>query len=262
MIPYMIKATSFLKYLPILRTKTIMILLFIISSITLTATASENSDNRSTVDNGSKATTVNNIQNNQNEMLSLEQLLAWDQWGKGFIGGFGISVLQMTEDPNSAGLMIVSPEPYDSDVVVSYKVMTLRPATVLVAMLSASNGDGSGKLVVPQDFDGNLGNWTKGATDYFFAFHNAPHSRKPFVNRRTPDGATLLDEADESYMSVGKWHEIEAGRSGNRVWLKIDGETVVDATDNNPIDNGHLAFRIRGSGTERASCFIKDVVIH
>lgn len=157
--------------------------------------------------------------------------------------------------------MIVSPESYGSDVTINGSIMTLRPATVLVIMLSASNGDGTESLAIPEGFDGNLANWTEGASDYFIAFHNAAHFRHPFVIRRSAGEAQLLEEATQPHMKIGQWHAVEAGRKGDRIWLKIDGETVLDVTDPEPLDGGHIAFRIRGSGTERASCFIKDVVI-
>lgn len=197
----------------------------------------------------------------QKEALSVDDLLSWSKWGNGYFGNFRNRAVQMTEDPHSEGIMLVSPKSYERDVVVTFDVMTLRPATVLVFMHSISDGTGSGTLAIPPGFDGAMSGWPQNASSYFFAFHNAPHFRHPFVNRWGPDGVKLLQEAGQNYMSTGKWHSVEVGRSGGRLWLQIDGEMVLDVTDPDPFGAGHLAFRIRGSGTERASCFIKDVVI-
>lgn len=195
------------------------------------------------------------------EELSAADLLYWSRWGNGYVGSFRDRVVQMTETAHSEGLMLISPESYGSEVEVSFDVMTLRPATVLVLMLSISNGDGSGSFTMPSGFDGAMSGWPQDASSYFFAFHNAPHFRHPFVNRWGPEGAQLLQEAGKNYMRPGKWHSVEAGRSGGRIWLRIDGQVVLEVTDPEPFGSGHIAFRIRGSGTEIASCFIKDVRI-
>lgn len=193
--------------------------------------------------------------------IPVHELMNWHSAGQGTIGTFRDRALQMTEASESEGLMIVSPDSYGEQVVLRFSAMTLRPATVLVVMLSASDADGSGQLTIPDDFDGDLANWNSDASDYFFAFHNAPHFRYPFIIRRHGDSAELLEEASRSYMTVGRWHEIECGRDGNRLWLTIDGKTVLDVEDPGPLEGGSVALRIRGSGTERASAFFKDLTL-
>ena len=195
------------------------------------------------------------------EELSTGDLLSWSRWGNGYVGSFRNRAVQMTESAHSEGVMLISPESYGTEVEVSFDVMTLRPATVLVLMLSISSDDGSGSFTMPPDFDGAMSGWPPGATSYFFAFHNAPHFRHPFINRWGPEGVQLLQEAGENHMTPGEWHSVEAGRSGGRLWLRIDGQVVLYVTDPEPFGPGHIAFRIRGSGTEIASCFIKDVRI-
>ena len=196
------------------------------------------------------------------QVLTVDDLLSWQRLGNGYFGNFRNRALQMTEDEHSDGLMLVSRKSFGTDLVVTCDVMTLRPATVLVLMLSASDGDGTGQLNIPAGFNGALSAWGAGAVDYFFAFHNAPHFRHPFVNRRGTNGPQLLMEADRNYMRPGQWHRVEIGRSGSRLWLRIDGKMVLDVIDETPLGAGHIAFRTVGSGTERASLFIKDVIIH
>ncbi len=195
------------------------------------------------------------------ETIPVHELLQWQSAGQGTIETFRDRALQLTETEESEGLMIISPKSYGNQIVVRFSTMTLRPATVLVVMLSSSDGDGSGVLSIPEDFDGNLSNWNPEASDYFFAFHNAPHFRYPFVIRRQADSALLLQEASRSYMSVGRWHDVVCGRDGSQLWLKIDGKTVLNIKDPNPLDGGSIALRIRGSGTERASAFFKDLTL-
>ncbi|MEX2574524.1 MAG: hypothetical protein WD317_09515 [Balneolaceae bacterium] len=201
------------------------------------------------------------FENKNEEVISVGELMTWNRRGDGYFGNFMDQALQLTEDPHSSGIMLISPESYGTEFVLTYDVMTLQPATVLVNMLSASNGDGSGRLDVPPGFNGDLSEWTEGATDYFFAFHNAPHMRYPFLLQRSPEGVSQLGEADRNYMETGQWHQVEAGRNGNRLWLTIDGTTVLNTTDSDPIDGGHIAFRIRGTGAEHASCLIRNVTI-
>lgn len=202
-----------------------------------------------------------NVPQNRIVELSVDELLAWDRRGNGYFGNFMDQALQMTEDSHSDGIMLISPDSYIDDVTISYNVMTLRPATVLVTMLSISDGDGSGSITIADDFNGNLADWPDGAVDYFFAFHNAPHFRQPFVIRRGLDGVKLLEEASHNYMKPGQWHHVEVSRSDGSLYLRIDGETILNAKDPNPLNGGHIALRIRGSGTERASCFISNVTI-
>lgn len=219
----------------------------------------KNSSNKSgevNEENSGEAITVN-----QNEPISVNDLLAWDRRGNGYFGSFGRQVLQMTEGSNSGGMTLISPEPYGTDIKLTYDVMTLRPATVLVNMLSVSDGGNSGELNIPANYNGAMGDWPDGVVDYFFAFHNAPHSRYPFIVRNGRDGGDLLGEADRNYMVSGQWYQIEITRSGGSLTLAIDEETVLEVSDPDPLGEGHIAFRIRGSGTERASCFIKNVDI-
>ncbi|MFO7776164.1 MAG: hypothetical protein R6W89_10225 [Candidatus Hydrogenedentota bacterium] len=193
--------------------------------------------------------------------LEPAELLEWDRWGVGDYANFRDEAVHMRETSGSEGLMLVSPEPYGEQVVLTYKAMTLRLATVLVAGVSAADAPGTDALTLPADYDGSMAPLIERSL-YFFAFHNAPHMSTPFVNRFTPEGARLLQEAEQRHMQPGYWHDIEVGRDGDRVWLKIDGEEVLDADDDDPPAGGRLMFRIRGTGLEPASCLIRDVVIY
>lgn len=194
---------------------------------------------------------------------AVKQLESWHFYGQGskLLEGHGQYLLK--EDPKeSKGVGLISPETYSTNVTMRYKVMALTPATVLVAILSASDKGESSALKIPKNYDGTIKFWSGGCDNYFFAFHNAAHNFPPFV-RRYDDGKgrTILDMAKKNYMHVGKYYDIEAGRKGNRIWLKIDGKTVLKYKDPNPYSGGHLGLRIRGTGGEYAACLIKDLEI-
>lgn len=188
-----------------------------------------------------------------------ETLLAWPTYGIGKVQGFGGRAVIMTEAEDSKGVVMVSPQRYGPKVILRYDSLTLRPASVLVAILSASSASGEGGPALPEDYDGAIGPWVGPNPNYFFAFHNAPHNRRPFVNRVADGQAQLLAEADRYHMQTGQWHEIEVGRWDDRLWLEIDGARVLDVVDDQPLGAGHLALRIRGTGPEIASAMIRNV---
>jgi hypothetical protein len=187
-----------------------------------------------------------------------DELLRWRALGLGTAIDPGHGTVQLSETSGSKGAVLLSSEAYGTDVVVKYRVMPLSAATVLVALLSYSDTEDGSHLTVPVYYDGSIGLWTRDRHGYFFAFHAAAHNGTPHI-RRSPGGR--LASAKNGPMRVGQWHQVEVGRRGNHLWLKIDGETVVEAKDDAAKEGGHVGFRIRGTGTGLASCLIADVVI-
>ncbi|TLX76037.1 hypothetical protein E9993_07455 [Labilibacter sediminis] len=194
---------------------------------------------------------------------AVKQLENWTFYGQGtkLLEGHGQYLLK--EDPKaSKGVGLISPQSYSTDVVMRYQVMALTPATVLVAILSASEKGESSNLNLPENYDGSINFWSGGCDNYFFAFHNAAHNYPPFLRRFDDNiGKTMLDVAKKNHMHVGKYYSIEVGRKNNRLWMKIDGKTVLKYKDPNPYSGGHLGLRIRGTGGEYAACLIKDLEI-
>jgi hypothetical protein len=192
---------------------------------------------------------------------SVKQLDEWTFYGQGtkLLEGHGQYLIKENPDA-SKGVGLISPESYSTNVVMRYKVMALTPATVLVAILSASDRGESSQLSLPENYDGSIKFWSGGCDNYFFAFHNAAHNYPPFV-RRFDDKKVMLDVDKKNRMHVGKYYSIEAGRKDNKIWLKIDGKTVLKYVDTKPYASGHLGLRIRGTGGEYAACLIKDLEI-
>lgn len=200
---------------------------------------------------------ANDFGKNKSE-ISPDELLNWTVMGKGKVEKSG-SQVAMQESDDSKGIMLVSPDVYDNDVVVRYKVMALTPATVLVALLSVSDVGDSDQLTVPEDFDGSLGLFTSEKENYFFAFKNGPHNVTPFV-KKSPEGKTL-GSASENTLIAGVYYDIEVGKKQGKLWLTVDGEKLFETTDPEPLKGGHIALRIRGTAGFKAGCLLKDLEI-
>ncbi len=203
------------------------------------------------------------IMNAQSTKVSPEELNKWSFYGQGTKMVESHNMFFMKEAEVSEGAMIVSPESYGENVVVKYDVMTLTPATVLVAILSASNVGEDAKLTIPEDYDGSMKLWIEDVESYFYAFRNAPHNFTPFIRKYpVPEGQDpALVSLDENIMHPGIFYSIELGRKKDKIWLKVDGKTILETIDEKAFGGGHLAFRIRGTAGEYASCLIRNLEI-
>ena len=171
------------------------------------------------------------------------------------------NALLMSEGPDSKGVTLVSPKKYGQSVVVSYKIKPLSYESVHVLILSASEKDTGGDITAPQDYDGNFDFWTAGnVQNYVFALHNAAHNRKPFITKNP--GVNLIVEAGAE-VTGERWHDVEIGRHGAHLFMKIDGKMVIEGMDpvSGGLPGGVIAFRLRGVPGKAASILIKDVVI-
>lgn len=128
-------------------------------------------------------------------------------------------------------------------------------------MVSISDLGESENLTIPDDYDGGMGLFASEKENYFFAFKNAPHSNNtPFV-RKFPNASGNLGSADESNMIAGIYYDIEIGKYQGKLWLAVNGEKLFEVEDENPLQGGHVALRIRGTAGFKAGCLIKDLEI-
>lgn len=196
----------------------------------------------------------------QTKQYSPKDMEGWQTVGQG--NGFVThGQFFMEEVEGSKGFMLVSPEVYE-DVVLRYEVMTLNPATVLVAILNASDIGASKNLGLTTESD-NFGFWANEVEDYMFAFRVPAHNSTPFL-RKYPakDGSSSqIGLADKNVMHSGWRHKVECGKKGNRLWLKIDDETIIDVKDENPLRAGKIAIRVRGTADELGKCMIRNLEI-
>jgi len=194
--------------------------------------------------------------------LSLEELAGWMFLGEGSVRvDSGENALFMTEAPGSKGVTLVSPATFPENMVLTFKVKPLSYESVNVVVISASDSITGGALEVPADYDGGFDFWTAGRiNNYVFAFHNSAHDRKPFIVK--DPGMQLLAESDANVMGE-QWHSIEIGRADKRLWLKIDGNSVVEVEDSSEtaLPGGVIGFRLRGTPDAVASALFKDVVV-
>ena len=165
----------------------------------------------------------------------------------------------MEEGPDSQGVMIVSPEPYSGDVTVRYELMPMNSASVCVAILYASDMGDAESITLPDVYDGSMGHWINEIDNYFFAFHNQAHNRTPFGIRFATQ--TQLGEGETNVMRSGEFHSIEIRRRGNTFSLFVNNERLFEGQDSDPLESGHIAFRLRGTPQHAASALIRNLTI-
>ena len=196
----------------------------------------------------------------QSQQFSAVQLKKWQIVGSGRLT-IDHDQLVMSEVEDSKGFMLVSPEIYGRNVVVGYDVMVLRPATVLITNLAASNRP-DGALTFPKDYDGNAKVMFETLNMYMMVAHNAAHNKPgPFIRRYPLPGNSALVTSQKNIMRTGQYYHVEAGKEGDQLWYKINGKAIVCVKDPDPHDKGKVILRIRGTGHEIASILLKNVII-
>jgi len=191
----------------------------------------------------------------KNTNRSLEN---WILWGIGERTVETDGTVRLSENKRSKGVMLISPEPVKGDCILRYDVQAATEQTVLVTLFSLSNKGTPDSLVVPDSYDGNVEWLLNNTQGYFVAFANRAHTRKPFI-RKLPHDLRQADlvEASKHYIHPGQWYRIEVGMQKGRLFLKVDGKTIIETIDRNGLNGGHLGLRIRGTKTGLAECRIR-----
>ena len=196
------------------------------------------------------------------EAFSHKDLLKWESWGKGIVANGSHGQLILSESDSSKGIMILSPKIYGKDVILSYDLMSLRPATVCIVELLAHNTDDY-NLKLPEDYDGNVEYLFKNINMYMFTFLNAAHNKPgPFIRKYPEPGTEPLVQTDKQFMQSGIYYHVELGKIGSKLFLKIDDQMILETTDANSFNAGKIILRIRGTAHEVASCLIRNVKIY
>jgi len=195
------------------------------------------------------------------ELVSHKQLENWVTYGRGSLSkNHGQSVL--SEEDGSLGFMLVSPRSYGPNTIVSYDVMALNAASVLITEMAAHNLSGH-NLDLEEGYNGNVKYLFENVNMYMFAFHNAAHNKTgPFVRKYPVPGAEPLKAASENLMRAGQYHHVEMGMENGRLWFELDGKRVWSTTDPDAYEGGKVILRIRGTAREKASCLIKNLKIY
>lgn len=202
---------------------------------------------------------VSTIVSAQSLKISPKDLEEWQSVGEGK-GYVTHGQFMMEEVEGSKGFMLLSPNKYN-DVILRYEAMTMNPATVLVAIINASDIGPSSMLTVRENSD-SFGFWTKEVEDYMFGFRVMAHNSTPFLRKHPVTGGNaIIGLAKKNVMHSGWRHLIECGKRGQHLWLKIDGETIIDVQDKQPLDAGKIAIRVRGTGSDLGKFMLRNLEI-
>lgn len=187
------------------------------------------------------------------------EVAAWALHGVGDVKDKGDHVV-LREGEDSLGVVLLTPERFGDRAVLRYWVKPNQHEGVLLAMLAVSGRDG-GDLVVPEDHRGAMAFWNgpdAQGVNFMAAFHTGYHQPEAFM-RRNPGGVDLARTLDPA--TKERWYEVEFGREGSRVWLRIDGELLLESeeTRNRDPGGGRVGFRLRGPGDGTFSAKIRDV---
>ena len=198
------------------------------------------------------------------ERISVEELAKWHFLGIGEVAiDSAENAVRLSEHEGSKGVMLVSPDMYGTkNLVILFKVKPESFESVNVVMHSVSDKDTGGPIKLLPGYDGNFTLWTdENIQNYLFAFHNEAHDRKPSIEKN-PD-RRLLAQADSHHVADGQWNDVEIGREGTKLWMKVDGKTVLEGNDtgNEGLPGGSICFRVRGTPDSKASALFKDVII-
>jgi len=196
------------------------------------------------------------------EELSPSDLAEWTLVGVGeALVDEEKNALMLAEGNASKGITLLSKRSYKSDVTFSFEIRPLSFEGVSYVFLSASDVVTMGELKVSDEHLGNINFWTEGRVqNYLFSFHNGFFESKPFI-KKNPG---LKDVAISPDVFKGKEsYNVEVGRRGRRLWIKIDGKTVARGSDKarGGLPPGRLGFRLRGHGAGAYRCMIRNVVI-
>jgi len=200
-------------------------------------------------------------QDSKTHKISSSELLNWELVGIG-TKAFDPDekALKLTEGKDSKGVVLLSTENLAENLTLKFKVKPLQYEGVCVIILSASKMDGD-PMVIPADHDGTFEFWKSDTTDiqsYTIAFHTSYHQPNAFITKN-PGFTDLARATDLAREQI--WYEIEIGKAGDQLWVKVDDQLVLSATDHDaPLPGGKLGLRLRGPGDGTFSCLFKDLI--
>jgi len=203
----------------------------------------------------------------QKETINPNELSTWRTLDKGasFIDGDEFII---EETKGADGYFLISPESYEGDIVITYKVKALSESSVLIVLFSASDTGETNALTLPtKDAEGpDFWTWRTHLEHYNLTFNNVSHGGNTpfFYKNETPLKRGFYQKKAANIMEVGKWYDVEIGKTQNNVWFKLNNTMIFKQEDCNPLSGGHLLFRISGTTGENvifAKAAIKDLVI-
>lgn len=188
-------------------------------------------------------------------------LTRWHLMGHGTAEVTEEGYLKLSEGPDSKGVVLVSPDVFGEQVEIEFDVKPLQYEGVCLVFLSMATLEGGVDFKVPGDFTGEFGYFTDGdIRNYTFAFHTGYHQPNAFI-RRNP-GSKEIGQVEDVCVDQ-KWYHVAIGRSGARLWLKVDGKTVLEEidTDSTPLGKGKIGLRLRGPGDGSYSTIYRNLMV-
>lgn len=200
------------------------------------------------------------------EKITPEELATWQTYGKGQ-STIQNNMLLVEETEGSDGYFLISPEQYETDFTLTYKVKALSESTVLITLFSVLQEGDNGTFSVPSESatPREVWNWRSGMKHYNLTVNNRSHGITPFFFKNVPPSSRGFNERlGENIMEVGQWYDVEIGKKENRLWFELDGKPFFDVEDAEPYKKGRLIFRISGTTGENtifAKAAFKDIVV-
>lgn len=193
---------------------------------------------------------------------SPEEVSRWALVGVGSVQvDGGEKAVRLSEGKGSKGITLVSRESCGRDLVVRFAAKPLHAKGVNVVLLAVSDKQFGGLPSLPDKSDGAMDLWTTGSiSNYMAAFHTGFHQPNAYI-RRNPGGVLICEAQDVA--TAETWYDVEVGRKGAKLWLKIDGALVCEGEDQaqDQPGAGAVGFRLRGPGDGTFGCLIRDVRI-
>ena len=204
-------------------------------------------------------------QTTQQQHISPEELSAWQTFDKGKTSINGDELI-VEEIEGSDGYFMISPNLFDKDFVLQYKVKALSKSTVLINLFSANQSNETFTLPPDTATPQEVWQWRTEMSHYNLTFNNRSHGITPFFfKNNSPRSRGFHQSLQENVMEVGKWYSVEIGKKENRLWFKLNDTIYFDIEDCDPLGGGRLIFRISGTTGETvifAKAAYKEIVIN
>lgn len=200
------------------------------------------------------------------QKISPEELASWKTLDKGKSTVNGDEII-IEETEGADGYFLISPEAYEGDLIINYKVKALSESSVCIVLFSTSDSGETLSITMPKkDAKGvDFWNWRTTLEHYNFTFNNISHGNKPFFFKNiSPLERGFYKNTSENVMKPQQWHDVEIGKKGTKLWFKLNGNIVFEQEDCKPLKGGHLIFRISGTNRGKtifAKIAMKDLVI-
>ncbi|WP_350286705.1 hypothetical protein [uncultured Croceitalea sp.] len=204
--------------------------------------------------------------NLEQKRITPEELSTWQTFDKGKSTVNGDELI-VEETEGSDGYFMISPNLFEEDFTLNYKVKALSASTVLINLFSVTQNHSDTAFVLPPDTSTprEVWQWRTEMAHYNLTFNNSSHGITPFFfKNNSPYSKGFHQSLPENIMEVGEWYSVEIGKKENRLWFKLNDTIHFDVEDCNPLLRGRLIFRISGTTGENvifAKAVYKDIVI-